>query len=78
MSGVADVAKTLGISVEQFFEWSFMRCGHLYPHEERPQQAFVSYKYWGKLPKYVTSQMRSVRLAETFKKIREKYSHPVT
>lgn len=72
MSGVADIANILGITVEQFFQWSYMRCGHLYSDEPPPDKAFLQYKYWGRMPKYVVNQMASVRLAETFKKIREK------
>lgn len=71
--GVADYAKALNLSVEQFFHWSYSRAGHIYPKEPQPDQAFEQYRFWGKLPKYVTSQMRSLKLAETFRRIRAKY-----
>jgi len=73
--GVADYAKTLNLSVEQFFHWSYSRAGHLYQKELPPDKAFEQYKFWGKLPMYVVSQMRSLKLAETFRRIREKYTH---
>lgn len=67
-------AKVLDITVERFFYWAWERTGHLYRSEQPPEQAYKLYKMTGMYPAYVRAMIRSVRLAETFKKIRARYA----
>lgn len=71
--GIADTAKSQGLTVEQFFQKAYDKCGYLYPDERKPDKAYEWYKIMGFIPKYVTNYRTQLRLAEAFAHIRIKY-----